>query len=186
MAATFFWCEDNGAATGSPAVGTVRSGFGGDTHYATDVNWKNVDDCTANSGTLFTAAPITAGNNSFTKYQYGKFSGSFTNISSGLWSANTSGALATGLTLVGTVTSTYVTPSTLANAALTTNFTPSVVIGSGLPVLFSISDPSTAGPTSTLSVAGYTQYLASQLQTNSGAAAGNTSPITSTLQYYEN
>jgi hypothetical protein len=184
MAATFHWCEDNGA--GVSGHGTVRSGYGSDTNYPTDVNWKNVDDCTANSGTLFTAAPITAGNNSFTKYQYGKFTGSFTNISTGLWSANTSGALATGLTLAGTVTSTYVTPATTANAALTTNFTPSVAIGSGLAVLFSTTDPSDGAPTSTLAVAGYTQYLATQLQTTGAAAAGNCASIVTTLQYNEN
>jgi hypothetical protein len=184
MAAIFNWCEDNGAL--ASGHGTVRSGYGADTHYPNDVNWKNVDDCTANSGTLFTAAPITAGNNSFTKYQYGKFTGSFTNISSGLWSANTTGALASGLTLKGTVTSTYVTPATTINAALTTDFTPSVVIGAGLAVLFSATDPSDGAPTSTLAVAGYTQYLATQLQTSGGAAAGNTSSCTTSLQYNEN
>ena len=185
MAASFQWCEDNGAATGSPATGTTRSGFGADTHYATDVNWKNVDDCTANSGTLFTAAPISAGTNSFTKYQYGKFSGSFTSISACLWSANTSGALATGLTLKGTVTSTYATPAITTNAALTTNFTPSIAIGSGLAVLFG-ADPAAVSPTSTLAVAGYTQYLATQLQTTGAAAAGNTASTVSSLQYNEN
>ena len=186
MAANFVWCEDNGAATGTPATGTTRSGFGADTHYATDVNWKNVDDCTANSGTLFTAAPISAGSNSFTKYQYGKFTGAFTNISTGLWSANTSGVLGTGLTLKGTVTSTYATPSATTNAALTTDFTSSVVIGSGISVLFSTTDPSDASPTTTLAAPGYTQYFASQLQTTGSAAAGNTASTTATLQYSEN
>jgi hypothetical protein len=86
MAATFNWCEDNGAATGSPAKGTTRSGFGADTHFATDVNWKNADDCTANTGTVYSASPIVAGNNSFTKYQYGKFSGTFNQILNCKWS----------------------------------------------------------------------------------------------------
>ena len=45
MSATFTWCEDNGAATGSPSHGTTRTGFGG-TGSTTDVNWKSVDDCT--------------------------------------------------------------------------------------------------------------------------------------------
>lgn len=156
-------------------------------HFATDVNWKNADDCTANSGTANTAAPIVAGNNSYTKYQYGKFTGTFTEILSGLYSTNTAGSLGTGLTLKGTVTSTYATPATSTNAALTTNFTTPVAIGSGLTVDFSPTDPSDGSPTSTLTAAsGYTQYLASQLQTTSGAAAGATASVTSTLQYSEN
>src|SRR5579862_10059373 len=109
MSATFHFCEDNGTQTGSPVHGTTRSGFGADTNFATDVNWKNADDCTANSGTAYSAAPITAGNNSYTKYQYGHFSGTFNQILNAKWSAHTSpaGALATGLTLHGKVTSTY-------------------------------------------------------------------------------
>jgi hypothetical protein len=186
MAATFNWCEDNGAQTGSPLHGTTRSGFGADTHFATDVNWKNVDDCTANSGTAFTAAPITAGNNSFIKYQYGKFTGSFTEILSCLWSANTSGNLATGLTLKGAVTSTYATPVTTAMTGSPTDFSTTVAIGSGLTVDFSTTGPEASSPTSTLTASGYTQYLSTQLQTTTSAAAGNTATTTTTLQYSEN
>lgn len=189
MAATFHFCEDNGSATGSPSKGTTRSGFGADTNFATDMNWKNADDCTANSGTAYSAAPITAGSNSYTKYQYGHFSGSFNQISAGKWSLRTSpsGALATGLTLKGTVTSTYATPATTTNAALTTNYTSAeVAIGSGTSVSFATSGPENASPASTLSAEGYTQYLASQLQTSSSAAAGDIATVTATLQYSEN
>lgn len=187
MAATFTWCEDNGAATGSPAHGTTRTGF--TTGSSTDRNYKNVDDCTNNAGTVYSASPITAGNNSFTKYLYGKFSGTFNQISAGLWSLRTApaGALATGLTLKGTVTSTYATPATTANAALTTDYTSApVAIGSGLAVSFSTTGPEAASPTSTLSAAGYTQYLAGQLQTSGSAAPGDIATITETLQYNEN
>lgn len=188
MAATFHFCEDNGASTGSPLHGTTRSGFAADTHFATDVNWKSVDDCTANSGTAYSAAPIVAGQNSFTKYQYGHFTGSFNQILNCKWSAHTApaGALATGLTLAGVVSSTYATPSQTTNASLTTDFTTAVAIGSGSSVSFSTSGPEGASPTSTLSAAGYSQYLATQLQTTSGAAAGDMASITSTLQYDEN
>lgn len=186
MAATFNWCEDNGALTSSH--GTTQSGFGGDTHFATDVNWKAVDDCTANSGTAYSAAPIVAGQNSFTKYQYGKYSGTFNEILNCKWSAHTApaGALATGLTLKGTVTSTYATPSQTTNGALSTDFTTAVAIGSGTAVSFSTTGPYAGSPTSTLTAAGYTQYLASQLQTTSSAAAGDMSTVTTTLQYDEN
>ena len=185
MAATFHWAEDNGPLTSSH--GTTRSGFGADTHYPTDVNWKNADDCTANSGTAYSAAPIVAGNNSYTKYQYGHFSGSFNTILNGLFSAHTAGTspMGTGLTLKGTVTSTYATPATTTNAALTTDFSSTVAIGSGIAVQFSTTGPE-ATPGATLSAAGYSQYLATQLQTTSSAAAGDTASITSTLQYDEN
>jgi len=186
MAATFHYCESNGAATGSPNHGTTRSGFGADTHFATDVNWKNADDCTANSGTVYSAAPITAGNNSYIKYQYGHFSGTFNQILSGLWSAHTAGVLAANLTLVGKVTSTYATPVTTAMGGSPTDFTSIVAIGSGIAVLFATSGPENASPASTLSAEGYTQYLATQLQSSASAAGGDTNSITTTLQYAEN
>src|SRR5580698_2457558 len=128
MSASFSWSEQNGVGSGSPSQGTV-------TTSRIDNNWKAVDDST----TAYGSAPITAGTNSFSKFQYGVFSGTYTSISAGLWSAHTapSGALATGLTLVGAVLSTYTQPSQTANASLTTNFTTMVPIGSGLTVLFS-------------------------------------------------
>ena len=186
MAATFKWCEDNGAATGSPSHGTTRCGGpSGNANNPTDVNWKNVDDCTANSGTAYSSSPITAGNNSYTKYQYGAFTGSFNQISAGLF-AHTATAFGSNLTLKGTVSSTYATPATSANASLTTDMTSAISIGSGLAVNFSTTGPEAASPTSTLSAAGYTQYLATQLQTAVGAAAGDTAQVTMTLQYNEN
>lgn len=175
MAATFEYNEDNGAQTGSPLKGTTRN------TAVTQVNWKNVDDVS----TAYTASPITAGNNSFTKYQFGKFTGTFNQISAGLW-AHTAGTLGTGLTLKGIVTSTYATPSATTNAALTTNMTTAIAIGSGAAVSFATSGPENASPTSTLSAAGYSQYLATQLQTTTSAAAGDIGSITLTLQYNEN
>lgn len=175
MAATFEYNEDNGAATGSPAQGTTRN------TAVTQVNWKNVDDV----ATAYTTSPITAGNNSYTKYQFGKFTGTFNQISAGLW-AHTAGVLGTGLTLKGVVTSTYATPSKTANAALTTDMTSVIAITSGATVLFSTTGPQAASPTSTLSAAGYTQYLATQLQTTVSAAAGDIGSITLTLRYNEN
>ena len=186
MAATFNWCEDNGVQTGSPLHGTTRSQSA---TPPTDVSWKNVDDAkTGSGGTLYSSSPIVAGNNSYTKYQYGQFSGTFNQILNCLWSAHTSpaGSLATGLTLKGIVSSTYATPATSANAALTTDFTTAVAIGSGSAVNFTTTGPEVASPTATLSAPGFTQYLATQLQTTSGAAAGDMAAITATLQYDEN
>jgi hypothetical protein len=186
MAATFWFCEDNGTQTGSPLHGTTQYTT---SPGATDVNWKNVDDCTANSGTAYSSAPITAGNNSYSKYQYGKFSGTYNSILNGLWSAHTAGTspMGTGLTLKGTVTSTYATPATTTNSALTTDFSSTVAIGSGLAVDFSATSPQAASPSTTLSSGGgFTQYLVTQLQTTSSAAAGDTASITGTLSYNEN
>jgi hypothetical protein len=180
MAATFSWKEDNGASTGSPAHGTTR------TDNRTERNFKNIDDST----TAYSSSPIQAGNNSFTKYQYGHFSGSFNQILNGKWSAHTApaGALATGLTLHGKVTSTYTTPATSADSGISspTDYTTAVAIGSGAAVSFSTTDPADASPTSTLSAAGFSQYLASQLQTTVSAAAGDMATVTETLEYDEN
>lgn len=174
MAATFEYQEDNGTQTGSPLKGTTRN------TAVTQVNWKNIDDV----ATVYSTSPITDGNNSYTKYQFGRFTGAFNQISAAVW-AHTAGVLGAGLTLKGVVTSTYATPSTVANAALTQNMTSVISIGSGQSVSFSTTGPEGAGPTSTLTASGYTQYLATQLQT-SGAAAGDTATVTLTLQYNEN
>ena len=185
MAATFHWCEDNGATTN--LHGTTQSGFGADTHYATDVNWKSTDDCTANGGTAYSAAPIVAGQNSYIKYQYGNFVTPFNQILNCKWSARTapSGALAAGITLYGKVTSTY-NPTNSAMTGQTDYTSAAVAIGSGSAVSFSTTGPYDAAPTSTLSAVGYTQYLASQILTTTAAAAGDMATITATLQYNEN
>lgn len=176
MAATFDWQEDNGTATGSPAKGTTR------VTGRTEVNWKNIDDST----TAYSSSPITAGNNSFTKYQFGKFTGTYNQISAGLW-AHTAGTLGTGLTLKGVVTSTYATPATTANASLTTDMTSVIAIGSGAAVSFHATGPEGASPTTSGTANPlYTQYLATQLQTTGSAAAGDTATVTLTLQYNEN
>lgn len=175
MAATFEFNEDNGAATGSPAKGATR------TAAVTQNNWKNADDV----ATVYSTSPIRAGQNSFTKHQSGKFSGTFNQISAGLW-AHTAGVLGAGLTLKGKVTSTYATPTTAANAALTDDMTAVIAIGSGAAVLFHATGPEGAGPTTTLAVPGFTQFLATQLQVGGGAGPGDTAVVTLTLQYDEN
>lgn len=182
MAATFEFERDTGAASGSPAKGTTR------TAAITDTNWKNTDTV----GTAYSAAPITAGNNSFEIWNFGHFSGSYNQLSAGLF-AHTSTAFGTGLTLKGcpacTTTSglTYTTPATTANTNLTTDMTTAVAIGSGVAVFFGTTGPEAA--TMAASQAGnpaYTNYLTTQLQTTGSAAAGDTATVTLTLQYNEN
>lgn len=175
MAATFQFVEDNGPATGNPAVGATR------TTGVANVNWKNIDDATS----PYNNYPIQAGTNSFSKYQAGNFGGTFNQISNCLW-AHTSGSLGAGVSLMGAVLSAYATPSTAANAALATDMTAPIAINSGLPVKFSTSSPADPAPTTTLNAPGYTQYLVTQLQTTTSAAPGDTAVVVLTLSYDEN
>lgn len=183
MAATFEFEEDNGASTGSPAKGTTR------TAARSEVNWKNIDDST----TTYSSNPITAGNNSYEKWQFGHFSGSFNQILSGLF-AHTSTAFGTGLTLKGTPLCTsdgtrllYTTPSTTANSNLTTDMTTAISIGSGVAVAFGATGPEATGKATSMATNPcYTNYLTTQLQTSGSAAAGDTATVTLTLQYNEN
>lgn len=183
MAATFDWNRDTGAATGSPAKGATRS------TGVTDSNWKNTDTY----GTPYSSAPITAGNNSFEICNFGVFSGTFNQISAGLF-AHTATAFGTGITLKGVPACTgdgdryiYTTPSATANTNLTTDMTSAIAIGSGVAVFFGATGPEATGKaSSTTSNPGYTNYLTTQLQTTSSAAPGDTATVTLTLQYNEN
>lgn len=183
MAATFEWNRDTGTQTGSPTKGTTR------TTAVTDTNWKNTDTY----GTAYSAAPITAGNNSFEIWNFGKFTGTFNQILAGLF-AHTATAFGTGLTLKGPPACTgdgdrllYTTPSASANANLTNDMTSAIAIGSGVAVFFGATGPEATGKaSSTTSNPGYTNYLTTQLQTSGSAAAGDTATVTLTLQYNEN
>lgn len=183
MAATFAFDRDHGAATGSPAKGTTRS------TGVTDVNWKNSDT----EATAYSAAPITAGNNSFENWLFGHFTGTFNQISAGLF-AHTLTAFGTGLTLKGPAACTgdgdrllYTTPSATTNANLTTDMTSAIAIGSGVAVCFGATGPEATGKAATMTTNPcYTNYLTTQLQTTGSAAAGDTATATLTLQYNEN
>lgn len=183
MAATFDWNRDTGAATGSPAKGTTR------TTGVTDTNWKNTDTY----ATAYSAAPITAGNNSYEIWNFGKFSGTFNTILGGLF-AHTATAFGAGLTLKGPPACTgdgdrllYTTPSTATNSNLTTNMTSVIAIGSGVSVCFGATGPEATGKaSSSTSNPCYTNYLTTQLQTTGSAVAGDTATVTLTLEYQEN
>ncbi|HYD35548.1 MAG TPA: hypothetical protein VD999_05750 [Vitreimonas sp.] len=183
MAATFAFDRDHGTQTGSPTRGTTTSAG------VTDVNWKNSDT----EATAYSAAPITAGNNSYDNWLFGHFSGTYNQISAGLW-AHTATAFGTGLTLKSTPACTgdgdrllYTTPSASANANLTVDATSAIAIGSGVAVFFGATGPYATGKaSSTTSNPAYTNYLTTQLQTSGSAAAGDTATVTMTLQYNEN
>ena len=172
MAATAVWQEDNGTATGTPLKGTKRAN-------ATQVDWKSVDDI----ATPRTTATIIAGQHSFHKYQFVKFTGTFNQISAGKFT-HTAGSLGAGVTLVGKITSTYATPTRAALSG-STNITSTTAINSGQAVNFSTTGPEGTA-TSTLTAAGYSQYCVTQLQTTAAAAAGDVGNQTLTFQWNEN
>lgn len=172
MAATAVWQEDNGTATGTPPKGTKRAN-------ATQVDWKSVDDI----ATPRTIATIIAGQHSFHKYQFVKFTGTFNQISAGKFT-HTAGSLGAGVTLVGKITSTYATPTRAALSG-STNITSTTAINSGQAVNFSTTGPEGTA-TSTLTAAGYSQYCVTQLQTTAAAAAGDVGSQTLTFQWNEN
>jgi hypothetical protein len=176
MSAAFDWQESNGAGE------TITTG-------RTETNWKNIDDST----TAYSSSVIVAGNNSFDKWQFGKFSGTFNQILNGLW-AHTATAFGTGLTLKASKAMTadgdrlaYATPSTSANANLTLDATSVTAIGSGKAVWFGATGPANSGKAASMTTNPcYTNYLTTQLQTSGSAAAGDTANVTLTLQYDEN
>jgi hypothetical protein len=183
MAATFDWQEDTGTQTGSPTKGTTR------TTGVTDVNWKN----SGVQSDVYSSFPITAGNNSYEKWQFAKFSGTFNQVSAGLF-AHTATAFGSNLVLKGTPACTgdgdrllYTTPSTTTNANLTTTMTSAIAIGSGVGVCFGATGPEATGKATSMTTNPcYTNFLTTQLQTSVGAAAGDTAQVTLTLQYNEN
>lgn len=174
MAATINWCEDHGAATGSPARGTTRDGFAADTNYAVNCNWKAADDTNA---TAYSAASIgPAPDNSYEKFQYLKIGGTFVSIYGMLWTCHgnieelaSPDSLDGRIKLMGAVGIAYTTPSQSVNAALLTDFSRQVWAHQGLPVKFTTTGPEAASPTDTLTAAGYSQYLVSQLQVSASA-----------------
>lgn len=171
MAANTNWYEQNGSATGSPAHGTE--------HAITSIEWKSVDDTT----TSRTVAPVMAGSNSYEKYIYLKFTGSFNQISNVRF-AHTAGTFGTGVALKGKVTSTYSTPSD-ASIPSASDMTPVSSASSGMTVGLSTTGPNGSASSSQTTTC-YTQYLVTQLQTTGSASAGDTSSATLTVQYYEN
>ncbi len=184
MAASFDFIEDSGTQAGSPLKGTTR------TLGVTDVNWKN----SGVQGTAYTAAPITAGNNSFDKWQAGRFTGTYNQVLNGLF-AHTAATFGTGLSLFGPPTMTadgnnltYRTPAASTNSALTNNMTTAIAIASGVAVWFGATGPEATGKTaSTTANPAFTNWLTTQLVTTSSAAAGDSvAGLTLTLQYDEN
>lgn len=172
MTATATWYEENGAASGSPAGGTPT--------VVTTCDWKSADSAT----TTRADAPVAAGENSYNKYNYVKFDGTFNEISDVKF-AHTAGTLGTGISLKGKVSSTYTTPATTAMTG-STDITSPISIESGMNVDLSTSGPNGTSHASSQTTTCYTQYLITQVQTTNSAAAGDSGTATLTVQYNEN
>lgn len=161
MASTQTWSEYNGASPGT------------ETTSRTDCNWKRIDD----SSTPHASAPINSSNNenSHTKYQCLKFAGTYSSLSSLTFKIDNN-APATGLSIVGSVVSSYTQPATTASgdSAMSTTGASANFVGSTTPFGAGTSTYSTGGTV-------YSQCLRTQLQTASSYAGGPGSISTRTI-----
>lgn len=169
MAATFTWSQSYGAGPTVTDLGVSGNLF----------NYKNADDATPAN---YTTYPITAGNNSYTVWLRAKFTGTFNKVQNiQFWKS--SGVYGTGEVLQWDAN----TPSA---AAYTTPATTAISGGANVPT----ADPGAANVSiggvipsgSELAASGYSDYIVTQIQTTTGAEAGDTNTFTYTLQYDEN
>jgi hypothetical protein len=180
MAAVFTWCEHNGAGTTA-------------TESRAEMNWKDIDD----SSTAYSSSPVTAGNNSYDKFQYGLFTGAWNTILNGLWD-HTGGVFGTGIDIYGAKTIAaagdrviYRTPvktADISNTVITTAVNGTFPT-SARTVYFGTSSPSWAVNASVSFAGGgtvYSSYLYTQCRTTVAAAAGDSALGTFTFQYDEN
>lgn len=167
MSITATWKEDNTSGQTSST--------------ATSINWGSTDE----ANLIPASHPIAAGNNSYTKYNYIQFTGTFTSVSDVKF-AHTSGTLNTGCSVYGNITSTYNTPTTNSETGLTdiSGITP---ITDGISMTLSPTGPSsTTDRSSECSSACFSQYIEHQLRTTSSASAGSSGSVVFTVQYQEN
>ena len=154
MVSTFVFSETNGTSPGSV------------TDSISNINYGNTD--AANITPLDN--PVRAGENSFSKWNRGKWTGTFNKISAIKWWRSDGQGFPTGVEIVADTQTTYATPST---TSIGTTQIPTTE-GSAL----------TPGPTE-LTSAGYSNFVRSQLKTTASAAPGNTPTFTATCQWDE-
>jgi len=166
MVADFEWDEQNGASPGTKS------------HALSNGNFGNVDD--KNIDITVEANKIPRGENSYSKYISGHFSGTYTQIGPNgkLWKS--AGSLPSGVTLKAAMTTTYATPTKTA----TGDSDIPTAEGSALTVQFGASE-ATATNDSTTSNPAYTAYYRCQLQTTGSAPTGAIGAQTITLKYDE-
>jgi len=158
MAATYNWVEFNG---------------GESTTVPTNLNMGSDNSVDLTPATY----PITAGDNSYEKWVYGDFSGSFTKINNvRLWKS--AGALVSGEDIVFGSAFATVAPGT----ATSTEAVSSVDTADPGYTNVSIGEATTYG---SLVAAGVTDYFVLQTQIDASASPGATNTKTFTIQYDE-
>ena len=162
MASTVSFTEYNGATP------TATAG-------ATDINLTNTDS----SGVTYSSYPITAGNNSYSKYQAAVHAGTYNVLSAASYKISNNQP-ATNVNIMGSVVTAYTLAATTATGD-------SLMSTTGLTANFGTSTtPFTAG-TTTYSTSGtvYVNALRLQLQTTTNASPGDTSSVTVTYTWTE-
>jgi hypothetical protein len=153
MTATFEWSESNGAGQ------TV-------TNSISNLNYGSNDSFNIVPATY----PITAGNNSFEKWNRGRFSGTYNSVSN-LKFYKSAGAYVTGEAIKAAVNAAYATPTA----------TTSVVATADVPTTLGAA----IAPSSPGASPSFSGYIISQLQTTGSTPPGNVNQKTFTLQYDE-
>lgn len=168
MAATFQWNQRTGAS-----AGTVTSDLGISGNL---FNYQNQDVASA---AQYTSYPVTAGNNSYEVWLRASVSGSFNQIQNfQFWKSSGGFGAGESIKWKDGGASTYATPSA-ASAYTGSDEIPTSDPGS--------SNVSINGSqASSLSVAGFSDYIVTQFRTTSAAEAGDTETFTFTLNYDEN
>jgi hypothetical protein len=161
MAATFEWSESNSSGE------NITDGI-------TNVNLGSNDSVNIVPATY----PVTAGENSFSKYIRCKFTNIFVEISNMLFWKN-SGSLATGETIKASANATYATPSTTAtgDSAIPTTEGTALTINSAEGESTIVYGGS--------GVSGYTGYIRLQLQLTTAVVAGALTQKQFTFQFDE-
>ena len=166
MASTQTFSEGNGASAGT------------ETTNRAEMNWKNIDDST----TAYTAQPVVANTNSFSKFQAIVFAGTWNSLSALTVKVNANSQQAGAISIVGSLRSTASTPATTATGDTAMSTTGAAVNFTGTTWATAFA----AGTTS--STAGgtlYTQPLRTQLQTTAAATPGDITSSTFTWSWTE-
>ncbi len=168
MAATFQWNQRTGSSAGTTTSDLGVSG-----------NLFNFQSQDVASAAQYTSYPVTAGNDSYEVWLRAHFTGTFNEVQN-LQFWKSSGTEGTGEDLFwddgGNNTYDDPTSGTSAKAA--------AAIPTADPGSSNVSINSSQS--SSLSAAGFSDYIVLQLQTTTAAEAGDTETFTMTLQYDEN
>ena len=189
MAASTFWVEENGTAGGTPARGnTATTGI-------SNINFGSRDQ----ANLTIASNVITGGTNSYDKYNYIMFSGSWNQLLNGRFNHST-GNLGVGISLFCLISGSgfYNTPSQGTNAQLNREITQTGLTSTGI-----VSNWVSTGAynndyalTATSGVVynnagwvgavAYTPYIIQQIRTLASASAGDGALMTWTFAWDEN